>query len=171
MRARTILALTLALFSFSCTSSPTSPGAADLTGRWDGTFTVTGCQWTGSYRNCGVPLGTKLLAGAIFLEPDGNAIRGYAHHTSWAEDLLRRETLVNGFVHPFQATMQPDGTMTFANSTGLGPTAVYEFEWDLKLVEADRLEGSLRSRNFFYKVQGDVTMTGPAVLTRTTKTD
>lgn len=161
-----MLALLFTL-SAACTGSPAQPDAGALTGRWDGTFTVTGCEWSGSYRGCGIEIGATTFAGLLFLEPVGASVQGYGQFSPFRQDVLRREGLLNGFVHPFTVSPRDDGTMQFGGGTGIGPTAVYEYQWDLKLATPDRLEGTLRARNSFYKVQGDTVLTGTVSLTRT----
>lgn len=164
MRAR--LALTLAILAAGCSASPAEPGADTLTGRWEGTFTVANCEWTGTYTGCPGAIGTTLTAGLLFLEPAGSSIRGFGQFSPYPVDLLRRESLRSGFVQPFSAALRPDGTLQLGGGWGKPPTVVYELQWDLRLAAPARLEGTLRARSHWYKVQGDLTYLGTVTLTK-----
>ena len=164
MRAR--LALTLAILAAGCSAGPTEPGPDTLTGRWEGTFSVARCEWTGTYTGCPGAIGTAFTAALLFLEPAGPSIHGFGQFSPYPADLLRRESLLNGFVRQFSTSLRPDGTLQMTGGWGKAPTVVYELQWDLKLATPARLEGTLRARSHWYKVQGDLTYLGTVVLTK-----
>jgi hypothetical protein len=170
MRARTILALAVVLFSFGCSTSPTEPDTDTLTGRWEGTFSVVSCEWAGGFSpGCpGAEISTY-AAGLLFLDPVGTAIQGYGHFTEKPADLLVREDLLNSYFNfrKFDATLGADGTLQFGGGWGGGFVGNYELQWVLKLAAPDRLEGTLRSTNSYYKSPGIRTLNGTVVLTKT----
>ena len=149
-------------------SSPTGPNAANLAGRWSGTFLVTDCVTTGVHSTCPASSapGTLLGAALMFTEADGASVEGYGAYGAMTRDLLLNLRRSHGFFHRFQTQLQPDGTMKFASTAGAPPTAVEELSWEITLVSAARLEGALRARSAFYKVPGDTVMTGTVILQR-----
>lgn len=169
MRAQALSALAAVLFSFGCSATPTSPDVHVLTGRWEGTFSVTSCEWVGGFTSgCPGAEVSSYAAGLLFFEPTGTTIQGYGHFTTDPADLLVREDLLNSYFNfsKFEASLNADGTLKIGGGWGGGFVGKYELQWDLKLNAAGKLEGTLRSSNSYYKSPGIRTLNGTVTLTK-----
>jgi len=169
MAKRLFPAIAVLAVTFGC-ESPTAP-AASLTGQWTGTFSVTDCVRTGGFPNSTcwsteMP-GASLPAAVLFMDPDSASIEGYGDYGPYAEDIFLIHPRRREHLQRFRGQLQPDGSLRFGGGSGAGlPTTVTVLSWSLKLVSADRLEGTLEARHSFYKEPGVHQLTGTVVLQR-----
>ena len=173
MHKRTVAAL-LSLGLAAACGSPTEPESG-LTGQWSGSLLVATCQ-----RNNGFPFssgcgasempGSTVAAALTFDADKPPSILGYSGFGGWAEELLNVRPVRTDIFNQFDARLRSDATLEFIGGVG-GSGQIFsigteQHSWSLKVVNADRLEGTLSVRRTRYREPGDTVITGTVVLAR-----
>lgn len=167
MSQRAIPALVLAVLAAACTS-PNDPDAAGLTGRWDGTVSITECVGSAAgpcpnYMNPGVSHPAALL----FTDSEDEQLSGFGVYGEFGvEDLrnIRHNRLY--FTEPFSGSISSDGNIEFSGGYGKSPGTETSLSWSLKKVGSDRLEGTLTAGHTASKATPPAQFKGTVVLER-----
>lgn len=150
-------------------SSPAAPGSAlPFSGQWAGTFTISQCDVTGMYRDCGAfapGTGHPVWLG---LQQQGQSVSGIGGYGSaqYDPDYTSARALWRGHYHRFVVPLKADHSFSVTFVLGKAPGTVDEMTFDVTLDANAEMTGTLRARNYWYKVSGDYTMTGPIRLRR-----
>jgi hypothetical protein len=114
--------------------------------------------------------GSSVAVAAVLDADTPSSILGYSGFDGWAEELLNVRPVRADIFNQFETRLRPGGMLEFVGGVG-GPGQVFsigtqQMSWSLKVVSADRLEGTLSVRRTRYKEPGDTVITGTVVLQR-----
>lgn len=170
MRARVFAALVCLGPAVGCgSSSPAAPGSAlPFSGQWAGSFTISQCDVTGMYRDCGAFAPGTSHPVWLGLQQQGQTVSGIGGYGSaqYPPGYTSARAVWREYYQRFAVPLSDDRSFTVTFTLGTAPQAVHEMTFDVTLDAHAEISGTLRARNSWYKVSGDYTMTGPIRLRR-----
>lgn len=172
MRARPLVALVVVVLAgvAGCadTRPPTAPARLTFSGQWAGTFDITHCEVTGMYRDCLAFAPGTTHPVWLGLQQQGRSVSGIGGYgvAEYARDYGQPRALWRSYYQPFTVLLKDDRSFSVSFTLGKAPSTIDDMTFDVELSSSDEIRGTLRARNYWYKVSGDYTVSGPIRLRR-----